>query len=337
MKKILFICKKNETYGFVSYTRRSSGLYNSTRFITESLVKHGVDAKIVEVVDNNCIDREVNEFKPDIVVLEALWVVPTKFYELKPLHPKVKWFVHLHSHMPFLALEGIAMQWINEYIKLGVGIIANSTPSYNALKPYVGHDTLVYLPNVYISHPTNPERRNDQKYINIGCFGAVRPMKNQLLQALAAIQYAKEVGKKLRFHLNASRTETGGDQVLKNILELFARTPNAELIQHGWHEPEDFLFQLRNKIDIALQVSMTETFCVVAADAVTAGVPTVVSKEVSWMSRWSKAKDDDIQDIVDKMHRAYKNRWLIKRNQCKLLNYSKKAQGAWLEFVMNNL
>lgn len=88
-RRVLFICKKNNNYGFVSYSKKNSGLFNSTRFIVEALVARGIDAGIVEVTDNNDIDREVTQFKADIVVIEALWVVPEKFLVLQKLHTNV--------------------------------------------------------------------------------------------------------------------------------------------------------------------------------------------------------------------------------------------------------
>ena len=332
--KILFICKKNECYGFKTNTRRSAGLYNSTRFIVESLRDNEIDAKIIEVIDNNCIDREVTEFKPDVVVIEAFWVVPEKFEILKRLHPYVKWCVHLHSHMPFLALEGIAMEWFNEYQKRNITMIANSFPSFEALKVFDRTDSIVFLPNVYIPNFRFPKFYDMNKpTIEIGCFGAVRPLKNQLLQALAAIKFAREIGKPLNFHMNASRMETGGQPVMKNLIHLFDRTENATLIQHPWYEPEEFLDVLQVEIDIGLQVSLTETFNVVTADYVTAGLPVVTSKEVVWVSKMSHAQDDSISDIVKKMHRALSWRCIIKKNQNNLLSYSEKAQDMWLDFV----
>jgi hypothetical protein len=304
----------------------------------ESLAARGVHAKIVEVNDNNDIDREVTAFKANIVVIEALWVVPSKFNELKPLHPKVKWFVHLHSHIPFLALEGIAMEWLDEYGEKGIGLIANSLPSYKAFKSVLRHDGLIYLPNVYITNPKEPKPYNKHgTHVDIGCFGAIRPLKNQLLQAMAAIQYSKEIGKTLRFHINASRVETMGSPVLKNMLELFARTKHTQLIQHAWHEPEEFIRQLEMKIDIGMQVSLTETFCVVAADVVTAGVPLVASKEVYWASRFSKCSDNEIEKIVRYLHVAQKYPCLISHNQKLLKNHEIMATQSWFDFVRGGL
>ena len=243
----------------------------------------------------------------------------------------MKWFVHLHSHMPFLALEGIAVQWIKEYAKAGLGLIANSKESYKALLSFVPKEFLVFLPNVYISEPRETCALYKEGWIDIGCFGAVRPMKNHLLQAMAAIRFAKEKEKKLRFHINSSRIETGGDPVLKNLEYLFADDPNLKLVRSKWNEPEEFLDYLQT-IDMGMQVSLTETFNVVTADYVTAGIPVVVSKEVKWVSKLCWAKDDDIDDIVKKMHRAWNCRLLISWNQLLLLNNSEKAQSLWYKF-----
>ncbi len=331
--RILFICKKNSIYGNTVYTRRSSGLFNSTRFIVEALTPLGIHAHIVEVNDNNDIDREVTKFKPNLVILEALWVVPEKMPILKRLHPKVKWFIHLHSDMPFLALEGNAMDWTIRCAKQGIGIIANSEEAFEALKPIIDEKHLTYLPNVYLSCPQRAELNMDKHSINIGCFGAIRPLKNHLLQALASMQFAKELGVPLRFHINTGRIETGGAPVLKNLRQLFNDTKGTQLVEHNWFEPEDFINHLKHNIDIGLQVSLTETFNVVTADYVTAGLPVVVSKEVKWCSSLSKAIDNSLPDIVAKMHRAHKNRLLVKVNQYFLNRFSENSIEMWFNFV----
>jgi hypothetical protein len=85
MPRVLFICKQRPASYGASY-----GLLNSCRFLCNALHKMGVEAKLVEVLDNNSIDREVSQYKPTHVFIEALWVVPEKFDVLIPLHPHVK-------------------------------------------------------------------------------------------------------------------------------------------------------------------------------------------------------------------------------------------------------
>ncbi len=336
--RIQFILKRNLNYNFVSYCRRSSGLWNSTRFIVESLQSRGIEAEIVEVHDGNDVDREVTRFNPDVVVVEALWVTPHKFNELVRLHRhrNRRWFCHMHSGVPFLAQEGIAMDWLSRYPHVGVGVIANSPESFEAFKAILPEESVTFLPNVYLSRPLRPVRRHPHhEIINVGCFGAIRPMKNQLLQAMAAIQFANERGRRLRFHINASRIEVGGAPVLKNLVQLFEQQPEHELVQHHWMEPEEFIHFLHHHIDIGMQVSLTETFNVVTADYVTAGIPVVVSKEIKWASRFNRASDDDINDIVRIMDRAYGWRCLIDWNQQLLQWNSWEAQEAWAGFCLS--
>lgn len=333
--RVLFILKKNETYGFKTTTKKSSGLWNSTRFVVDALNAKKITAKLVEVQDNNSIDKEVVAYRPDIVIIEALWVVPSKFSVLRKLHPKIKWFVHLHSNIPFLAMEGIAMEWIIKYAAEDVTTIANSEECFDALSILLRDEDLLFLPNIFGEKPMNKIRsRNDT--LNVGCFGAIRPMKNHLIQAIASIKCAKDRKQKLSFHVNASRVETGGDPVLKNLRALFDATPRAELIEHPWMEQGEFLYLLNKQIDIGIQVSLTETFNVVTANYVAAGLPVVVSKEIKWVDDSCVAADDDAMEIARKMHRSLENKRLISTNQIALKKYSKKSEAMWLKFVKNS-
>ena len=329
MSRVLFVCKKNETYGFSHALKKSAGLYNSTRFVVEALDGNGAEAKLVEVVDNNCIDAEVAAFKPDACIIEALWVVPEKFKELKRLHPTVVWYVHLHSHIPFLALEGIALDWIVACNKLGVRLIVNSLDARLALHGVVD---AVYLPNCYSLTPTVLRAPKAKHVLDIGCFGAIRPLKNQLLQALAAVEYARLINCSLRFHVNSSRLETNGDPVLKNLIAFFAATPDAELIQVPWMDHEDFLAYLSN-IDIGMQVSLTETFNIVTADLVTSGIPVVVSDQVYWASRFSVVRADSLKSMVEGLRVAHRSLLLPYWNRFLLKRAARKARAEWALFA----
>lgn len=331
--RIQFICKKGQIYNVFQYCRRSSGLYNSTSFIVQSLQARGIDAELIEVHDNNDIDREVTRFKPDAVVLEAVWVVPDKFDILKRLHPRVQWFVHLHSQMPFLSLESMAFGWLIDSVAKGVKMIANSPESYYSLRSILSHEDITYLPNVYIREQHRPKRSDSsQEFIDIACFGAVRPLKNHMIQALAAIQFAKDQRQRLRFHINGTRLEMGGGTVLKSLRDTFARLPEHQLVESHWREPEEFLNFLRT-LDFGMQVSLSETFNVVSADYVSSGLPIVVSKEVPWASTFNKASDADPKDIVRVMHRAYNNPMLTRLNQWLLTRYSHIAQHMWYDWA----
>ncbi len=334
--KILFICKKRKTYGNGPYTQIvSSGLLNSAKFVNDMLVENGIDSHIIEVIDNNCIDREVAHYKPTHVIIEALWVVPSKFEVLTKLHPNVKWIIRLHSEIPFIANEGIAMEWIFAYQQYkNVVVSVNSPRILKEMNPLL-KEKLLYLPNFYPVRKKNhfPFQTEEQKcddIIDIGCFGAVRPLKNHLIQAVSAIEFAQSIGKKLRFHINVTRIENNGDPVLKNIRSLFANVDH-ELIEHDWMNHHEFLKVIRT-MDLCMQVSFSETFNIVTADAVNMNVPVIASHEISWLPSIYKANPTSSKDIIRKL----KLTWFLKLFRVQWINkmflkwYSTKSESVWL-------
>jgi glycosyltransferase involved in cell wall biosynthesis len=287
----------------------------------------GVHAKLVEATDNNDIDGLVTEFRPDVVIIEALWVVPEKFDVLKQLHPGVRWIVRLHSDLPFLATEGIAMDWIFGYLGRGVTVAAND-PEFARELYELADDEILYLPNYY---PLEKHRNlaGDDKF-RVGCFGAIRPLKNQLTQAVAAIRFADIHGLDLEFWVNGTRCEQGGQEILKNLRALFANTP-YKLVETRWHNHEHFL-EIVSCMNVMLCVSFSETFCITAADAVNVGTPLVCSSEIPWASPASIAPTTDVRAIVEKIgHVTSFFGRLLARNRHNLKKYSERSKEIWLE------
>jgi glycosyltransferase involved in cell wall biosynthesis len=331
MKKILFILKKRNIYSDGSYSTVDSGLFNSAKFVNEMLQTNDVDSTLVQVVDNNEIDKYCSIHKPDIVIIEAIWVVPSKFEILQKLHPNIKWIIRLHSELPFLANEGIAITWLKEYVKYkNVYIGSNSIYLIDALSPYL-NTNIIYLPNYYkvtMDKPT-PKISDD---INIGIFGAIRPMKNTLTQAVAAINYADSINKKLILHVNSGRVEQKGDNVLKNLKALFIDSKH-ELVEHGWLKRDAFI-DLVSKMDICLQVSLTETYNIVAADAISTGVPVVTSNEIPFVNYFSTVSSNkNVDSIIMAIHLNLRFKFLTKINRFLLFINSRRAKMVWLKFL----
>jgi len=345
--KVLFILKKHHTYGPGDYgqkthgssCRSSYGLLNSCKFLINALTEMGIGAKFVEVVDNNSIDHEVSLYKPTHVFIEALWVVPSKFNVLIPLHPRVKWYVRLHSNVPFLANEGIAIGWIAEYANIAkkysqFHIAPNSHKLVNDLSAGMKINS-VYAPNIYsCKHDEHtPISHEHEDIINIGCFGAIRPLKNQLIQAMAAIAFADEIGKKLKFHINSSRIEQRGDNVAKNLVSLFENTPH-ELIGHDWMSHKNFCKEIKH-MDLGLQVSFSETFNIVAADFASLKIPIVGSAEIEWMSPLYQANPTDLNNIVSHLWLAWLGRkiGLQSVNAWGLNSYNTESRKVWKKML----
>lgn len=328
--KILFItCDKVKDYYGIT-----SGLFNSASFVVRYLKENGFDARLTPVVDSNSIDKVVTEFNPDVVVIEALWVPPAKFVELFsiPRHKKRRWIVRIHSKAPFLANEGLAMRWIYQYTTIKnprIEIAPNTKELTSQLHSAFPEGRFTYLPNIYYRKKFIPPFYRRKEWIDIGCFGAIRPMKNNFQQALAAIEFAESIGKRLRFHVNGTRVEQKGDNVLKNLRALFSDSPH-ELVEHMWYKHDRFLREA-SKMDVGMQVSFSESFNIVTADFVTAEVPIVASDDIAWMPPLLKVSPTSHKGMVRKLKIAYflrkPNIWM---QNLALAFYNLKARFVWL-------
>ena len=329
--RVLFItCDRvKDRYGI------TSGLYNSATFVSNFLKDSSYESKLTSVIDSNGIDRVVTDFNPNVIIIEALWVPPAKFDELLKLqrHKDRTWIVRIHSKAPFLANEGLATRWISQYtsIKSDKLIIApNTIELTEQLSAAFTEGNFMFLPNIY--HPgefTPKEYRKNKDFINIGSFGAIRPMKNTYQQALAAIEFCERKGKRLRFHVNSSRLEQSGDNVFKNLVALFENSPHS-LIEHGWMTHKEFL-RVASKMDLGMQVSFSESFNIVTADFVTANVPIIASDDIEWMPSLLKCTPTSHRAMIRRLNFAYNFRcisqWLQRRS---LRKYNIEAKEVWL-------
>lgn len=337
--KILFICKQRlSSYG------QSYGLLNSAQFVANILNQHEIEAKVVSVTDNNDIDREVTEYQPTHAIIEAFWVVPEKFDTLCSFHPNVQWIIRAHSRIPFLSNEGIAFNWIQGYIEKSwrydnFELSFNDEQTVGEIAATLGYCAL-YTPNIY--YPLSDEddhvscRRRGKILLDVGCFGAVRPMKNHLMQAVASIMYGNLVGKKIRFHVNSTRIEQRGENVMKNLRKLF-KNQFHELVEHDWLSHDKFI-ELVKTMDIGLQVSFSETFNIIAADFVAQGIPLVGSKEIKWLWWLYKAKPNSAVSIINKIDLALTLAPLKVHNinKIKLNRHNHYAFHQWLHILQED-
>lgn len=316
--------------------------------MNDMLNENGIESNIVVVVDNNEIDKYVTKYRPTHVIIEALWVTPTKFHILNKLHPNVIWIIRLHSEIPFLANEGMAFDWLGDYLCFDNVIVAvNAKRILDEIRelmlikfyPFVHKSFIekrvIYLPNYYPQTYTIKDFDRDKEHVDISCFGAIRPLKNHMIQAVAALKFAESIDKKLYFHINTGRIEQKGDSILSNLQSLFSHIHNRghRLINHGWMPREEFL-KVCKTIDIGMQVSFSETFNIVAADLVTQGVPIVGSNEIPWTTKLFSAGPTDSDKITDKLFFTYKFPKLnLKIHKYLLKRYTNKTIKIWLKFL----
>ncbi len=334
--KVLFILKQRTAhYGNTS----SYGLMVSCQMVSECLRNENIDSKIVTVIDSNSIDREVFNYKPTHVVLEAIWCPPYKLAQLLNLYPKIKWDVRLHSKFPFLAQEKMALEWLNQYKNLivkfkNLTISANNRDFIDEINNTLGFN-IRYTPNCYpVSGSIFPNTKKIGEILDIGCFGALRILKNHVQQAIAAIFVANCLNKKLRFHINDSSTfEKEGNPILNNLKHIFEDSGH-QLVIHPWDGHDNFV-ALVQCMDLGMQMSFTESFNLTAADFVSNGIPLLGSSEIEFLSGIYQAKPANFKDIVEKLKFIINNKWLGLHiiNTINLRKHTKQAVKDWLFFL----
>lgn len=335
MLDVLFICKQRFLSGgeIVPYGL-SSGLFNSANFVAEMLNNNGVTAKVVDVVDGNSIDRELFINKPKYAIIEAIWVTKDKIDELIRLHPGTRFIVRVHSEIPFLAVEGTSIEWLFKYFEHNfIEVAFNSKETAKDFERVgVDKDKISYLPNYYPVSLNRRSREFEGNIVNVGCFGAIRQLKNQLLQAFAAIAFADKNNYRLNFHINTERIESGGNPVLKNLRSLFLANPRHKLIEHPWLKHDEFI-DLVKTMDIGLQVSFTETFNIVAADFVNCNIPFIGSSEIPFLSPLFTVKTTDAKELAKKMEIVLRVRHFNPHylNKALLIKEAEKSENIWLE------
>lgn len=323
---VLFLYKKHVAYGV------SFGLINSANFTCDALEKKtAFKVNCEHCVDSNEIDKYVTLHKPRICVLEALWYLPSKLAELQNIHKDVIFIPRVHSCLPFLSTEGTAIKNLKDYSYLENTVIAfNSKETTYDFKGVT--DNAAYLPNIYFKpdYITFPTPKEDNK-LRIGCFGASRQMKNQLIQAFAAIEYADLTDNVLHYYINANRVEQG-DNIISNIEGAFYNTKH-HLHLVDWMPHQEFVTFMA-KMDISLQVSFTESFNIVTADATYVGVPSVVSEEISWTPREAQVNPNSMKDIANKIKEVLQSKnAYVNATQAALDRYNEEALSTWTKFI----
>jgi hypothetical protein len=327
--KILFICKNRSD---VNYSNGSFGLINSAELICEVL-SEGIECKTILVNDANSIDKEVYNYNPDVIIIEALWVTPKKLEEIINLHKQRFFIVRIHSKIPFLSYEGVAIKWLKELNKLSskndhLRISHNNITTCSELSVLL-RTKVLYLPNIYKVTKNNKIKKRNPKEVSIGCFGSIRPLKNTLIQAVAAIIFADLKNLKLYFNVN-DKAEQSGDQVLKNIRSLFEDSKHV-LIEHSWYTHSDFV-EVVSSMDLGMQVSFSESFNIVVADFISNNVPIVVSNEINYLPSFNYAETNSVNSIVDTLNFLYKNnRMAITKNKTCLKKFSDESIIQWIK------
>ncbi|MBC8069556.1 MAG: hypothetical protein IAG13_14560 [Deltaproteobacteria bacterium] len=111
---------------------------------------------------------------------------------------------------------------------------------------------------------------------------------------------------------------------------------NLRVVQTGWL-PWLAFRRLVRTIDLVLQVSYTETFNVVSADAIAEGVPVVASRAIDWVPHWWQADADEPLDVARVAERLLRDPQAPRHGRQALQAYVNRGVLGWSRFLCPHL
>ncbi len=326
---------------FAAWIRTSCVGLNVAGFTTaKALRARGVDVSVFPVRHNvdivHAIDKynETHKERLTHIVISAPWL---STYDLKCIlrnWPDMQVVILSHSNVGFLQADPCGVALLRSYLELAkwnpnLRVGGNSKHFADWLAHAYDADS-VWLPNVYPFEDRAAKPWNGG-LVKIGAFGAVRPEKNFMTAAAAAVAVHKQLGVPIELHMSSGGE---GDQgrTTPSIGEMCADMKGVTLVRHAW-APWDIFIQEIAEMDLLFQLSYTESFNMVTADGISQGVPSVVSPAISWAPDAWKANPDNVMDAARVGVRLLTNRKERSAGFAALSRHNEKAVRVWLEWL----
>lgn len=298
----LLLCPLNYTgWGNISHTGLAMSAQNTARVLRSS----GINATVRPALNMANLEQLVASESPTHIVINALWLPTVELAYLTHKYAHVQWALLIHSNLAFLQVEPNGIIKLREAVDLersSVGnfeVAANSVNGSNGIQD-AWECKCLYLPNLYYlddsARVLRPKWHGGT--LRIGAFGALRPLKNPIASAFAALAIANSLATDLEFCVNIGRNDGGGQaKLLPGIEAIYRDLSHARLVKIPWQPWTSFRRTVRG-MHLMLQPSFTESFNVVTADGIAEGVASVVSDVIEWAPPHWRAHPDNTEDIA---------------------------------------
>lgn len=314
--------------------KQAGGLAANALHSTEVLKRKGIDVELCQVTSYDELLASVEKTMPTHVVIEAVWINSTQAGNLATRFPETQFVVRAHSKIGFLQVEPEAIATMRSIIELheklpNLWFSSNNREFSDSISEVYG--PCLYLPNLYDSDGAPLRRKQTDGVLRVASFGATRLLKLHPAAALAALQIAARVKMPLEFYVNVDRTP-GGDSVRKTMRNMFEDVKGAKLVELGWQDTVTFRETIAS-MDLVMQLSATETFCMVAADAVSSGVPVIAGPAIVWLDSAYHAPIDETSAVAELAADAIADRKAAKRQKKSLDRYNRESADVWMDFL----
>lgn len=309
--------------------------YTTAKYLREN----GVHAHAFAVRNNVDVVRWIERFNREHVkplthvVISAPWL---SLHDLKSLvrhFRDIRFIVLSHSNVGFLQGDPGGIELFRHYAKLAhrernLFVGANNrgfVEWFNVV--YEEHSRV--LPNLYPTKRVKGKVWNSD-VLKIGAFGAIRPEKNFMTAAAAALVIRAGFRCQLELHMS-SGGEGCQNSTLRAIEEMVKGLEGVTLVRHHWQYWDEFIRLIRG-MDLVVQVSYTESFNMVTADAISNKVPVVVSEVIRWAPVEWQADADDVIDVADVGVRLLTVPQNYKGSDA-LIRHNRKGLERWKEYL----
>jgi len=281
-----------------------TGLHVAGYCTAQVLRKAGIDVHVFPVRNNIDVAQALENYNArhdnpiTHVVISAPWLSVWDLSCLVEAYPETQFVVLSHSNVGFLQADPDGVHLLRKYMDLpyeNLKVGGNSQKFVEWLDCAYAYDA-EYLPNLYpMEDCREPKRWENPFVLKIGAFGAVRPYKNFMTAAAAALALSEDLFYRVEFHMS-SGGEGDGWGIIPAIEQMLDGT-GVRLVKHDWKLWRDFI-EVVGQMDLLLQPSYTESFNMITADGIWAGVPSVVSPAIGWAPDSWWADPDDANDIA---------------------------------------
>lgn len=292
-------------------TGSEMGLAVTSLMTAKTLRAHGVDCHVWCLPDTEALQLKLKaeEWRSDrrithVVINTPGFIGPMCYEKMAIAWPETAFVMLNHTGLAYMSIDHDAWRNVRWLLDLQTTFdnvyVAGNNPRFGAsVEAGFGRRTAL-LPNLYDLHAFKPlsDRSRHHAPLKIGSFAEGRPWKNQLVAAQAALEISRSVGANgLELYVNADRwPQTSGlSETRRQLLE---DLPGVRLVDVPW-QPWHMFMRTVEQMHLLLYPSFDESFGMVPADGIAAGVPCVTTAALEWTPRqWHAAEPFDPSSVA---------------------------------------
>jgi len=335
MKTLILAYKNFAAIANISHIGLGVAALNTAK----TLKANGRNAEVWPIISSGDLQARLLA-RSDIshVVVSAPWIPVSEWASLLRNFPTIEFAVNCHSNVGFLQADPRGMELVQQYVdleqaSLNFKMSANSGKGADWIRDMYACPCIC-LPNLYWLDGS--ERVDTPLWnggvLNIGAFGAQRPLKNLMSAAGAAGLIAANLSAQTQLWISSGRAEGGGDGVVRSVRAMMSRSSHLSLREQPWQSWPEFRDTVR-KMHLLINVSYTESFNMVTADGIAEGVPSVVSPAIDWVPMYWQAPADHVGYIARVGLHLLRYPVAKKDGLAALKTHNKAGLMEWLSFL----